>query len=87
MRQEDFGEVKHHGGISPEWPIRYDDLEPYYTQAEHLYYVHGTRGEDPTEPKASAPYKYPALTTNPASRNCMRTGRSAATGRFICRSA
>ena len=47
MRQEDFGEVKHHGGISSEWPIRYDDLESYYTQAEHLYYVHGNRGEDP----------------------------------------
>ncbi len=65
MRHQDFGEVKHHGGISPEWPIRYDDLEPYYTQAEHLYHVHGNRGEDPTEPKASAPYKYPALTHEP----------------------
>ena len=65
MRHQDFGEVKHHGGISPEWPIRYDDLESYYTQAEHLYHVHGTRGEDPTEPKASAPYKYPALTHEP----------------------
>ncbi|HSF68440.1 MAG TPA: GMC family oxidoreductase [Nitrospiraceae bacterium] len=65
MRAQDFGEVKHHGGISPEWPISYDDLEPYYTQAEHLYYVHGTRCEDPTEPTASAPYKYPALTHEP----------------------
>ena len=65
MRAQDFGEVKHHGGISPEWPIGYDDLESYYTQAEHLYYVHGNRGEDPTEPKASAPYKYPALTHEP----------------------
>ena len=27
---------------------RYDDLEPYYTQAEHLYLVHGEHGEDPT---------------------------------------
>jgi uncharacterized membrane protein YdjX (TVP38/TMEM64 family) len=36
-----------------------------YTQAEHLYHVHGTRGEDPAEPKASAPYKYPALTHEP----------------------
>lgn len=65
MRAEDFGELKHHGGISPEWPISYDDLESYYTQAEHLYHVHGIRGEDPTEPKASAPYKYPALTHEP----------------------
>jgi len=65
MRKEDFGEVKHQGGISPAWPIGYDDLEPYYTQAEHLYHVHGIRGEDPTEPKASAPYKYPALRHEP----------------------
>jgi choline dehydrogenase-like flavoprotein len=65
MRREDFGEVKHAGGMSPAWPIGYDDLEPYYTQAEHLYYVHGNRGEDPTEPKASAPYKYPALSHEP----------------------
>lgn len=65
MRVQDFGKVKHHGGISLEWPIRYDDLEPYYTQAGHLYHVHGNRGEDPIEPKASAPYKYPALTHEP----------------------
>ena len=32
MRLEDFGEAHHHGGTSPEWPIRYDDLEPYYTK-------------------------------------------------------
>ncbi len=65
MREQDFGEVKHHSGVSPEWPIRYEDLEPYYTQAEHLYHVHGNRGEDPTEPKASGPYRYPALTHEP----------------------
>ena len=32
---------RHHGGISPEWPISYDNLESNYTQAEQLYYVHG----------------------------------------------
>ena len=30
LRREDFGEIKHHGGVSPAWPIAYDDLEPYY---------------------------------------------------------
>jgi choline dehydrogenase-like flavoprotein len=65
MRAQDFGEVKHHGGISPEWPIRYDDLEPYYTQAEHLYHVHGRHGEDPTGPPASAQYKYAPLKHEP----------------------
>jgi choline dehydrogenase-like flavoprotein len=65
LRAEDFGELKHHGGISPAWPISYDELEPYYTQAEHLYHVHGQRGEDPTEPWASAPYAHPAVSHEP----------------------
>jgi len=61
FRASDFGEVRHHGGISPAWPIAYEDLEPYYTQAEHLYRVHGVHGVDPTEPPASAPYLYPPV--------------------------
>lgn len=65
FRKEDFGELKHHGGVSPAWPIAYEDLEPYYTQAEHLYHVHGARGEDPTEPPASSPYRYPAIRHEP----------------------
>src|SRR5437899_1789923 len=65
LRREDFGELAHHGGVSPAWPIPYDDLEPYYTQAERLYQVHGERGADPTEPPASAPYAYPAVSHEP----------------------
>ncbi len=65
LRAEDFGELRHHAGISPAWPISYDDLEPYYTQAEQIYQVHGARGEDPTEPPASAPYPHPAVSHEP----------------------
>ena len=65
LRKEDFGELRHHDGISPAWPISYDELEPYYTQAEQLYEVHGARGEDPTEPPASAPYPFPAVSHEP----------------------
>ena len=65
LRREDFGEVKHHGGISPAWPIEYEDLEPYYTRAEQLYHVHGERGVDPTDPPASAPYPHPAVSHEP----------------------
>lgn len=65
LRERDFGELKHHGGISPAWPIGYDVMEPYYTQAEQLYQVHGARGEDPTEPPASAPYPYPPVSHEP----------------------
>jgi choline dehydrogenase-like flavoprotein len=65
LRREDFDELKHWGGVSPAWPIRYEDLEPYYTQAEHLYHVHGQRGEDPTDPPASAPYPHPPVSHEP----------------------
>jgi len=65
LREEDFGELRHHDGISPAWPISYDEMEPYYTKAEHLYQVHGARGEDPTEPPASAPYPHPAVSHEP----------------------
>jgi choline dehydrogenase-like flavoprotein len=65
LRREDFGEIKHWGGVSPAWPISYDDLEPYYLAAERLYHVHGERGEDPTEPTASGPYAHPAISHEP----------------------
>jgi choline dehydrogenase-like flavoprotein len=65
MREADFGEVRHHGGLSPAWPIAYGDMEPYYTLAERIYQVHGARGEDPTEPHASAPYPFPAVSHEP----------------------
>ncbi len=65
LRKEDFGEIRHRGGISPAWPISYDELEPYYLMAESLYQVHGLRGEDPTEPQASGPYSHPPVTHEP----------------------
>jgi choline dehydrogenase-like flavoprotein len=65
LRREDFGELRHYDGVSPAWPIAYDELEPYYTLAEQLYEVHGERGEDPTEPPASAPYPFPAVSHEP----------------------
>jgi choline dehydrogenase-like flavoprotein len=65
MREFDFGEVRHFGGVSPAWPISYQDLEPYYTRAERLYCVHGERGLDPHDPPSSAPYPRPSLTPEP----------------------
>lgn len=65
LRKEDFGVVHHHDGLSPAWPLSYDDFEPYYCEAEDLYQVHGLRGEDPTEPHASKPYLYPPIAHEP----------------------
>src|SRR5438874_2779628 len=65
LRERDFGEVRHYGGVSPAWPLSYQDFEPYYTEAEKLYLVHGERGEDPFEPPTSGPYPYPAVSHEP----------------------
>lgn len=47
LREADFGEIRHAGGVSPAWPVGYDVFAPYYNQAEFLYHVHGQRGSDP----------------------------------------
>ncbi len=65
MRPQDFGELRHHGGISPAWPVSYEQMEPYYTKAEHLYEVHGEHGIDPTEGPASADYPFPPVSHEP----------------------
>src|SRR5262250_1192593 len=65
LRREDFGELREHDGVSPAWPISYEEMEPFYTKAEQMYQVHGLRGADPTEPPASAPYPYPPVSNEP----------------------
>jgi choline dehydrogenase-like flavoprotein len=65
LRERDFEAVIHKGGISPAWELKYPDFEPYYTQAEKLYDVHGQRGSDPTEPPATADYPYPPVSHEP----------------------
>jgi choline dehydrogenase-like flavoprotein len=65
LREKDFGELNHHDGVSPAWPISYEELEPYYSKAEQLYEVHGEHGQDPTEPYASARYPFPAVSHEP----------------------
>lgn len=65
MRREDFAELRHYDGVSPAWAISYDELEPYYAQAEKLYHVHGKRGEDPTEPWSSAEFPHPPVSHEP----------------------
>ena len=61
LRPQDFGELKHASGVSPSWPLSYDEFEPWYSKAEQLYHVHGNAGEDPTEGHRSAPYPWPAV--------------------------
>ncbi len=65
MRPQDFEELHFFGGVSPAWSLKYADFEPYYTQAERIYNVHGNRGEDPIEPPSTTDYPYPALPHEP----------------------
>ncbi|WP_116108331.1 GMC oxidoreductase [Lewinella sp. IMCC34191] len=61
QRPEDFEEQEHKGGISPGWPVSYDEFEPYYMMAEHVMKIHGNRGEDPTEGWYSGPFPFKAF--------------------------
>src|SRR6266702_6175159 len=65
MRERDFGAIRHVDGVSPAWPLTSADWDPWYTQAERLYSVHGQRGLDPTEPATSADYPWPAISHEP----------------------
>ena len=65
-RREDFSAMEHHGGVSPAWPFPYEELEPWYSEAEQLFRVRGALGEDPTEPFHSQPYPFPPVPDEPA---------------------
>lgn len=66
MKRRDFDAVPHcGGGVSPAWPISYDEMRGWYAQAEERWQVHGERGIDPFDEKDDPPYPYPALTHDP----------------------
>jgi choline dehydrogenase-like flavoprotein len=66
LRERDFEEIHHVDGVSPAWPLPYAVFEPYYTEAERLFHVHGARGEDPYEPPTSGPFPHPPVSHEPA---------------------
>lgn len=47
-------------GSGARWPLRYDELEPWYGRAEEVLGVAGQTGDDPTEPPHSTPYPHVA---------------------------
>lgn len=48
-----------------DWPYRYDDLEPYYREAEDAVGVSGLAGANPFEGPRSGDYPMPPLTAHP----------------------
>jgi len=63
FREEDFSLLSHLGPLEgasvADWPISYDDLEPFYTEAERLIGVAGEAGANPFAPWRSDPYPMP----------------------------
>jgi choline dehydrogenase-like flavoprotein len=63
LRPSDFNEASALGGVPGtglvDWPITYDELEPYYTKAEWELGVSGAPG--PFDPPRSRPYPMPPL--------------------------
>lgn len=61
----DFEERSRYGAIEgtgfSDWPIRYADLEPYYTKAEWELGVSGLAGASPFDPPRSKPYPLPPM--------------------------
>ena len=52
------------GSTLEDWPISYQELEPYYTQAEWEIGVSGKAGANTFEPPRSKPYPMPPLPYN-----------------------
>lgn len=61
----DFVERSKWGSIAgtgfDDWPIRYAEVEPYYTKAEEELGVSGLAGASPFDPPRSKPYPLPPL--------------------------
>lgn len=77
MRESDFtpaAEIVADSGA--EWPISYDDLEPYYADAERIIGVSGSDTGDPTAPWRSSPYLTPPSSFSPVSEIIARAARS-----------
>jgi choline dehydrogenase-like flavoprotein len=85
MRERDFEQVQHQSGISPAWPLKYQDFEPYYTEAEKLYQVHGKVADDPTEPPHSEAYPFPEVAHEPMLQRIGDTLSQQGCIPFICR--
>jgi choline dehydrogenase-like flavoprotein len=69
FKREDFRMKSTYGNIPgttvEDWPISYDDLEPYYERAEYQLGVSGLAGADPFAEPRKKPYPVRPLPINP----------------------
>lgn len=59
LRKEDFMRKDYPDGSTPEWPVSYVEMAPWYDIAERQMRVHGERYADPTDPAESGAPEYP----------------------------
>ncbi|HTJ46196.1 MAG TPA: GMC family oxidoreductase [Kofleriaceae bacterium] len=73
FRARDFeGDPDVIAGSGAAWPFRYDELEPYYTEAERLLSIAGDDAGDPTAPPRSAPFPQAPAPLAPISERVAR---------------
>jgi choline dehydrogenase-like flavoprotein len=69
LAPDDFRRATATGGVAgssvADWPVSYDELEPYYLKAEREIGVAGSAGAFPFEPPRTSDYPLPPLRTNP----------------------
>ena len=71
LHQDDFA-TRTTDGVGEDWPITYEELEPYYTRVEYELGIAGPDGANPFEPPRSRPYPTPAHPFNLASQTIKR---------------
>lgn len=73
LKPEDFRLLSEFGPIEGanivDWPISYEDLEPYYTKVEHLVGVSGKIVPHPNlEPRSTPDYPFPPTAEHPVAK-------------------
>ena len=70
FHEVDFEERTRNGTVAgadvQDWPIKYADLEPYYTKVEWEVGVSGMAGANPFDPPRSKPFPLPPLPIKPS---------------------
>ena len=78
FKREDFRMKSTYGHIPgttvEDWPISYDDLEPYYEKAEYQLGVSGLAGADPFAEPRKNPYPVRPLPINPQGEIIRKAG-------------
>ena len=77
LRPEDFGDIQHHGGISPAWPITYDELRAVLREGRGAVSSCTARTVR-TRPTVhgSTPYPYPPVQARAAHPTALRRPRA-----------